>query len=275
MTPITEGALARLRAAEPHLPPALQRIALSVLGQPAGAVYQSVTELAEQAGAGEASVIRLCRDLGFRGFQDFKLALAVDLAATGRPREDDNVVAEAVTQAHDVLEATRQVLSPEVLTQAALALMAAPRIEVTGQGASGVTALDFAYKLLRLGLPAQGHQDAHLAAMAAAVLPPGGVVIGVTRSGSTVDTVHALRLAQSAGRVAIAVTQHSRSPAAQAASWVLLSSGVEGPLAGGSISSKISQLLVLEALHLTLVRRLPGADAAIQATAEAVVDKSY
>ena len=274
MTVKTEGALARLHAAQGRLPPALQRIALQVLGQPAEVVYQSVTELAELAGAGEASVIRLCRDLGFRGFQDFKLALAVDLATGPTPEDSSDPVVKATEQARAVLDATRHVLSTASLEHAAGLLIRAPRIEVTGQGASGVTALDFAYKLLRLGLPAQGHRDAHLAAMAAAVLPPSGVVIGITRSGSTMDTVHALKLVKGMGRASIAVTEHHRSPAARAADCVLLSSGLEGPLAGGSTASKIGQMIVLEALHLTLLQQSPETEQSIRLTAEAVVEKN-
>ena len=64
------GALSRLRAEQPHLTPALRRLAEVVLASPQEVIYQSVTELAELAEVGEASVIRLCRDLGFKGFQD-------------------------------------------------------------------------------------------------------------------------------------------------------------------------------------------------------------
>lgn len=74
------GALSRLRAGQKHLTPALKRLAQVVLASPHEVIYQSVTELAEVAEVGEASVIRLCRDLGFKGFQDFKLALAADVA---------------------------------------------------------------------------------------------------------------------------------------------------------------------------------------------------
>ncbi len=51
-----------------------------MLASPHEVIYQSVTELAEGAEVSEASVIRLCRDLGFKGVQDLKLALAADVA---------------------------------------------------------------------------------------------------------------------------------------------------------------------------------------------------
>ena len=39
-------------------------------------VYWSVSDLAEHAQVGETTVIRFCRRLGYRGYQDFKLAVA-------------------------------------------------------------------------------------------------------------------------------------------------------------------------------------------------------
>jgi RpiR family transcriptional regulator, carbohydrate utilization regulator len=49
------------------------------LARPELAIYASVNEVAAAAGVSEATVMRLCRLLGFRGFQDFKIALAREL----------------------------------------------------------------------------------------------------------------------------------------------------------------------------------------------------
>jgi len=274
------GALARLRAQLDLLTPALRRVAACVLEHPSAVIYQTVTELAEASGSGEATVIRMCRDLGFKGFQDFKLALAADLAATPRqhardPKTPAELIAHAAQQATVAIEETRKVLGSVELDQALTALAGAPHVLVTGQGASGVTALDFAYKLLRLGVHATATLDPHLAAMHAVTLPRGAVVIGISRSGSTIDTVHCLRLARESEAFTIAVTHRAKSPIALLADCVLFTASPEDPLGGGAVSSKIGQLLVLEALFTGLGLRLPGAERAIRATATAVVDKSY
>ena len=130
------GALSRLRAEQTHLTPALRRLAEVVLASPQEAIYQSVTELADLAGVGEASVIRLCRDLGFKGFQDFKLALAADLAraldrgASGRRgarARDRRGAAGGITETSAMLTGT--------LGPALAALSATPgRSSCTGPG---------------------------------------------------------------------------------------------------------------------------------------------
>jgi DNA-binding MurR/RpiR family transcriptional regulator len=81
--------LAQLRSVQSSLTPVLERIAAYALSHPHKVIYHTVTELAEASGTSEASVIRFCRDLGYAGFQDFKLALAVDLASHPVAPSDD------------------------------------------------------------------------------------------------------------------------------------------------------------------------------------------
>ena len=275
------GALSRLRAGLPHLTPALRRLAGVVLEAPKEVVYQSVTELAEAAGVGEASVIRLCRDLGFKGFQDFKLALAADLAVrphrgeSADPTNLESVLDSVTLEATGALGETRAMLRADGLEPVLSALLKTDQLLIFGAGASGVTAQDFAYKFLRLGYRVLAPADAHLAAMTAATLPKDAVVIGITRSGSTLDTVRVLDLANAAGVTTVVVTQRPRSPAANAARFALYTAHPESPLTGGSISSKMGQLLLLDALFAALLTRRPDAEAQVAATARAVTDRNY
>ena len=275
------GALSRLRAGLPHLTPALGRLAGVVLEVPREVVYQSVTELAEAAGVGEASVIRLCRDLGFKGFQDFKLALAADLAVrphrgeSADPTDLESVLDGVTREAQGALGETRAMLRGAGLEPVLAALLQTDQLLVFGAGASNVTAQDFAYKFLRLGYHVLAPADAHLAAMTAATLPKNAVVIGITRSGSTLDTVRVLDLGKAAGTTTVVVTQRPKSPAAAAAKHTLLTAHPESPLTGGSISSKMGQLLLLDALFAALLTRRPDAEAQVAATARAVTDRNY
>ncbi|UOK56138.1 MurR/RpiR family transcriptional regulator [Bacillus sp. OVS6] len=73
-----------------------QKVADLVIKDTHDAVYSSVTDLAEKANVGETTVIRFCRKLGYRGFQDFKLAVAQNLVSPseqvhGKIEEGDSV----------------------------------------------------------------------------------------------------------------------------------------------------------------------------------------
>ena len=272
------GALSRLRAEQSHLTPALKRLAGVVLASPHEVIYQSVTELAEGAGVGEASVIRFCRDLGFKGFQDFKLALAADVALIPAPLTD-----ASHSQTNTLQRVTDAALRALSETSAMLAGTLEPALEhlagtrtllIYGAAASGVTAQDYGYKFVRLGYNVTVHTDAHLAAMAAATLPAGAVVIALTRSGSTLDAVKVLELARARSVTTLLVTERAKSPATALADVVLTTASSESPLTGGSIASKMGQLLVLDALFTELLARVPGAPEAVAATAHAVTDRN-
>ena len=57
-----------------------RKVAEAVLRSPYRLLRKSIGALAAEAGVSEPTVIRFCRTLKCRGFQDFKLQLAQDLA---------------------------------------------------------------------------------------------------------------------------------------------------------------------------------------------------
>jgi len=276
------GALASLRSLGSGMTPALRKIAEYVQQDPQKLLYQTVVEVAEASGASEASVIRFCRDLGFSGFQDFKLALASDLAASPvglSPQDDPHTPEEALEyvthHARQALEDTRRLLDLKAVAQAVEFFLTARRIDLYGVGASGVTAQDFAYKFLRLGYAVQSYADPHLAAMSAATLDREGLAIAITRSGTTIDTVKALEVARRAGAKTLALTQRLKSPIARVAEVTLVTSVTESPLTGGSVSAKMGQLLVLDLLYTLVALRRKEAQEFISRTAAAVADRNY
>ena len=279
---MNESVLGRLRSAEPNMSRTLRRIAEYAIASPERVIYHTVTELAEAANTSEGSIIRFCRDLGYKGFQEFKLKLALELgnsqrapAALGALHDTRDIVALVARDSNAAIAETHALLDPSQVDRAAGLLMRSERIDIYGVGASGMTAAYLGYKLLRLGLNARTHVDPHLAAMCATQLNERDVAVGISSSGSTVDSVHALRTARAAGASTIAVVNRVKSPITASADCVLLASSHESPLTGGTVASKMSQFFVLEVLFSVLRREMKGAEESLRKTAEAVVGKSY
>ena len=275
------GVLPRLRSSLPHLTPALRRIAAYALDDPEKVIFQTVTELAAGSTSSEGSVIRFCQELGFGGLQDFKLALAVDLASPALPNgllpapaDTDALKKRALEFMIAGLEETDRLLDAAAVDEAADRILAAKRIDIYGVGASGMTATYLDLKLMRLGLPTKAVVDPHLAAISAVTLDAQSVAIAISSSGSTKDTIQAVDIAHSAGAFVIAVVNRPLSPIAKRADCVLLGSSHESPLAGGAALSKASQMLVLEVLFTAMIARGEGLIERIRATAKGVVEKS-
>jgi RpiR family transcriptional regulator, carbohydrate utilization regulator len=275
---MTKALIASLRSTAGNMTPALAKVAEFVLGHPDTTLYQSITELAESSGSSEASVMRFCRDQGFSGFQDFKLALAKELANDERGREsaepaDD--IQRLVETAVIALRETEQLIVRQHVTKAAEELLAARAVECFGVAASAVTAQYLAYKMSRIGKISRALGDAHLATMAAGTAGKGSVHVIISSSGSTIDSVRIAELAKSRGAFVIGISNRSKSPLAAACDLTLIASWPETPLTGGAFPSKISQLLIVDALVAEMTRQDPQRLAMIQRTAESVSDRSF
>ena len=273
-----QALIATLRSLASDMTPALARVAETVLAHPDATLYQSITELAEISGTSEASVMRFCRDQGFSGFQDFKLTLAKELATdqrsadSGTPADDIQRLVETAVVA---LRETEQLIVRADVESAARRLLSATFIECFGVAASAVTAQYLAYKMSRIGRACRASSDAHLAVMAAGTSKPGSVHVVISSSGSTIDSVRVAEVAKRNGGFVIGVSNRAKSPLAATCDVALIASWPETPLTGGAFQSKISQLLIVDALVGEMGRQDPTCIATAAQTAGVVSDRSF
>lgn len=272
------GALGRLRQQTASFSPTLRRVAEHVVRHAETVLHQTITELASSSGVSEATVTRLCRKLGFAGFHAFKIALASDVASretlpSGAAALDPTT--HLVRQTCRTLEDTALLVNPAILESVAQAIARASRVDLIGQGNSGLVGQYFAHRLMRIGITTVAYTDPHIAAVSVSTLPRGGVVIGISSSGSTIDTVQHLRLAQAHDHYTVALTHRASSPVTRYARAVLFTAAQEDPLTDRVLSTLSSQTLMLELLYTQVLARRPEAHAMLRVTAESVVEKKY
>ena len=282
--PPKAGCLIRISSAIESLKPAERSIADFVLADPERVMHMSISEASQKIGVGESTIIRFCRGLGYKGYQDFKLRLAQDLVEPvhyihENVSFDDNAedLAKKVFQTNlKAVENTMKALDSEMVEVAARLLTEARRIDIYGVGYSSFTAHDAKLKLARLGLVVDAFGDAHLQAMAAATLNKGDAAIGISHSGSTRDVVDALATARKSGATTIAVTNFSPSPITRAADIVLLTAAPESTFGGEVLASRIAQLCVVDVLSVMVATTLgERCLTLIEKTSEAVKKKRY
>ncbi|WP_438348600.1 MurR/RpiR family transcriptional regulator [Paenibacillus sp. FA6] len=261
-----------------------QKIAEIIKLDPEKIVYGTLTDLAEMAGVGDTSVLRLCRKLGFRGYQEFKLKLAQELVhpihnVHGEIDENDDMstMAEKITTENMLfLQNTLALLDMRELQLAVEAILHANKLIFVGVGSSANTAADAKYRFMRLGFDSLLVTDSHVMAMTLALAKKDDVVFAVSTSGSTKDLVDAVRIAKENGVFFICLTSQAKSPLTQYADAVLLSSSKESPLQGGAFRSKITQIHVLDILTTIIaVQSKERTMSAIERTSKAVSDKLY
>jgi DNA-binding MurR/RpiR family transcriptional regulator len=261
-----------------------KKVAKHVLDQMESIIHLTITDLSEQAGVGETTALRFFRKLGFKGYQEFKLAVAKDtVKATsnlhGNIDEQDELhqMVQKLTATNvQALQETLGLFDTEQLEKAINLVLKSNKIHFYGAGVSGITADDAKNKFLRIGLTVDSVADSHIQAMAAATLSENDIAIGISVSGSTKDVVDALQIAKENGAKVIAITHFARSPITKCSDAVLLSGGRETPLQGGSMAAKIAQLHVIDMLFTGVALQIKEQALKYkEKTAQAVVDKAY
>ncbi|MEW7009844.1 MurR/RpiR family transcriptional regulator [Lentilitoribacter sp. EG35] len=233
----------------------------------------TIHNLAKRTGVSETTVFRFCKMLGLSGYKELRLALAegrglalgAQLAGTGTPTDQssNHEMASTVRRVIDVnseqLFKTSSLISYDALQQAADLLVGSNHVHLAGFGSSAPVAFDAYQRFLALGLTASAHSDPHILAAVTATVRPGAVFLGISCSGRTRDITDAFETAGRRGFKRIAITSDPKSPIAQISDVVLVSAVRRSPISMDVISTRISQLAIIEMISVALAENYEDA----------------
>jgi RpiR family transcriptional regulator, carbohydrate utilization regulator len=234
------------------------KVADYVLEHAEEVIHDSMSELAEQAKVSEPTVIRFCRGLGFKGFQDFKIHLAQNVIPAVRSiHESVNEGEEAPELIRKVFDAniaavrsTLDTLDFAAVQPAIQELARAKKIVFHGLGGSAVVAMDAYHKFFRTRIPCEWYSDGHMALMAASMMRPGDFFVAISHSGASRDIVEALEVAKAAGATTLAIVSYSKSPVSKIAQRTLCVASSETGYRFEPTASRIAQLCVIDVLSV-------------------------
>lgn len=250
----------------PSLTKAERKVAETLLKKPQDVLYCSITEFSEMSKVHDTTVVRFCRKLGLRGYQEFKMILAQETAVNDihntdilenevRAEDSISLVKQKLLQInHAALQDTAVILDDSSVERAVDAIQKARRVVFFGVGSSGNIAQDAMDRFMRIGVMTQSYIDSHLQAMCASLMSPEDVAVAISHSGSTIDTADTLAIARNTGATTICITHYAKSPITHHANIILLSGHQESPLQGGAVSTKIAQLFVIDVLYTTYTK---------------------
>lgn len=228
------------------------------------ATMLTISEIAGHCEVSEATIFRFCRQFGTNGFREFRHILTQELASNpvvrerNEPHDDIDVSDDISTVAQKVVRANIESLYEALdkldcheIDNAVDALISAKRINIYGEGSSGVIAEDAEYRLLRVGLPVQ-HYTSHMAFVTSTLLTPEDATIAISHSGRTREVVEGQRLAKKAGAKTICITSFPGSPLAEASDIKLMVMASQRLFAAESIPWRIVQLTIIDILCVRL-----------------------
>jgi DNA-binding MurR/RpiR family transcriptional regulator len=261
------GGLVRLKELYQDLKPSEQVAASYILQNPEQMLQLSIAQLADESGSSQAAIVRLCKSMGVKGYQDLKLKVAGDLqqgqtnrGGSGyieiRPGESVNNIMEYVSLNNVLsIQDTVKVLDEDMMQQAIEALDRAERIFFFGIGASNLIAMDAQQKFLRISKTALSFYDHHVQLSTSVSLGKGDVAVGISYSGATKPVIAALRNAREQGAETISITKFGNTALSEHADYPLFISSGEHEIRSGAMASRISQLNVIDILYVGVASR--------------------
>ncbi|CDR31272.1 Transcriptional regulator, RpiR family [Acholeplasma oculi] len=219
----------------------------------------SVEKIAEAAYTSPASVVRMCKKLGYKGFKDFKIDFILANSKVEIPEtseytdiiliKDQNSGKKAIENNIRALEETIKLYDEKTYTKAASLIMNARKILIFGKGSSYLVCKDLEMKLRRINKFCIAQGESHDQLVDASFINSKDVVIFVSNSGKTKEIVSAALLAKENKTPIIAVTRIGSSILADISDVVLYTSALESEFRSAAMTSRISQMSVIDALY--------------------------
>ncbi len=258
-----KNALIRLKDGRDSLNPAERAAADYVLDDPQRASVLSVHQLANNSFVSSSAVIRMCRDLGFDGYKDFRSSLSVEIALQD---ENMNISREDLEKGDSITEIiqkityknvqsildTQHLMDTDTLQKCVKLLSKANNIIFFGLGASWLAGRDAYEKLLRINRSCTINEDWHLQLLSARNSTRNDVGVVISYSGQTTEMIECMKAMKANHTPTIVITRCVDSPISELADYKLYTTANESLFRSAAMSSRISQLDIIDIIYTAL-----------------------
>lgn len=240
-------------------------------------IWSNLTDLAEKIGASEATLIRTCKKLGYSGFQDFKINMALSKIHSLTKVENEikeinksdsiKSLADKVKQMQSIaLNEVYANLNHKEIEAIAEKLLEARFINLFAFGGTMPIAVDLNHKLFRMGLASAVIVDQREQKMKAALAKPGDVFWGFNFSGMGEHLYESLMIARENGATIISLTSNKNSPISKISDHKLFGvTNWESQFTG--TTDRLTQLAIIDVLFLYIINlNRPEIDLALEKT---------
>ena len=240
-----------------------KKIADYMMENKAAVVDMTVGELARASGTSDATVSRFCRRCGFKWFHNLKLTLAREVLEDEQKDQSvsndidrgdirqslQNILANKVAE----LTETVNMMDADNLEQILRRLENARMVQLAAVGNTIPVAMDGAFKLNQLGIPAVAGEIWEAQAAYTFNLGPEDVVLIISNSGSSRRLQSLAQGARENRSTVIVITNNPDSPLARISDYRIVTATREKLLTEEFWFSRVTATAVMEILYLLLL----------------------
>lgn len=244
----------QIKSAYSGLTKSEQKVADFILNNLDKMTYISVSEVANECNVGEATVLRFCRRLGYKGFQGFKKEVIELFQEENTNCKDEIKKNETYDEMATMLSHTLQAQKSDGIKKVANILKKAENIYIYGLGLSGLSARAAEMRLCFLGYRAFYFEELHSQRLKANLISNKDVVIGLSVSGESKETIKSIEIAKKCGATIIGITNYNPSALADISDEVLLSASKSVVETGTTLVTLTSQIFIIEQICNELMK---------------------
>lgn len=227
-----------------------------ILDNPREVSEMDIHTLAKMGYSSPATIVRICKKNGFKGFKDFKIALTNDLnfndelvrSTFKKSGESDihSIVTYVLNENIRSINNTYNLIDFQELDKIIDLINESDHIKLFGIGASFLVAKDFQQKLERVGKWTSLYEDTHMQLISASNTKEAELTIVISYSGITREIIEMAENIKSKNGVLVAITKYSNNKLMTMADYNLFVPNIESTLRISASSSRISQLCVAD-----------------------------
>lgn len=245
----------------PSLPRAEKAVAQYMLDNFEQISDMTLVTLASETGTSEATVIRLCKNLGYSSFVQLRQAFAmasytensVFEAESVKHSDSMAVIFDKVTQNLVQSLSNTRVLLSDNYDKALEAIINARSVLFCSIGDSQPLCELACIKFRRLGINCFAPKDVMLQYESAMRCGHEDVLIALSNSGRSGNVIKTAKLAKQHGATTICITQTGRSPLLKFTDISLFTSSVDLTIGRDSMCKRIVALVIIESLYLGII----------------------
>jgi DNA-binding MurR/RpiR family transcriptional regulator len=265
--PGSDGAvLDNIRACYGDMFAAEKKAADFIIQNPERAVMMNVSELSRFSNVSDATVLRMCKRIGYEGYYQMKIKLSNDLGKNqflklkdGKPKPES---AKDIFQilALNMLKLAES-LDPEALTASVELIRQAGMVHIAAAGNTSPIACDLGFRLGRFGIRTSYSNVPEYFLNNISLAKEGDALIAVSHSGASKQVIQAMNLGKEKNLRTIAITGYECSPVSNMADYLLLARTDNSIFGEIEPDSHLSEMAVVDALLYFLINgKSLGAD---------------
>lgn len=223
------------------------------------------SEMADNIGVSQSSIIKFIKKLGFNKFGEFKIQVTKELENAKQNKDkihneiylDDSLEdlsAKVFNETVKAMEDTLKTIDHKYFENVIDVIRQSHKILLIGSGMSSIVAKDLEIKLIKIRIDALHYESSHMQLMKLATMDEQDLVIAISHRGETEDVIDVIKKAKKKGIKVLSITSIEKNTVADLSDFNLKVISEENNFRSSAISSRMAQLILNDIIFLRLTQ---------------------